>query len=63
MIWFFFFNFFNFFIFYLLFLNLKFVGGFGQLWLWVYGGSGGEFVVGVWLNLIGFVVILLVGLW
>lgn len=45
------------FFFYLQFLDLKFVGGFGRLWLWVYGGSGGEFVVGVWLNLIGFVAV------
>lgn len=48
---------------YLRFLDLKFVGEFGQLWLWVYGGSGGEFVMGVWLNLIGFVAVVFVGFW
>lgn len=43
--------------------GLKFVRGFWRLWLWVYGGGGYEFVVGVWLNLIRFVAVMLVGLW
>ena len=57
------FFFFFFFFFFLRFFDLKFVGGFQRLWLWVCGGGCCEFVMGVWLNLIRFMVVVSVGLW
>ena len=53
----------GFFFFFLRFFDLKFVGGFQRLWLWVCGGGCCEFVMGVWLNLIRFMVVVSVGLW